>query len=115
MALPQTASLALAGPLGPIPGTTQGKAWYNEDDEGRPFTEVARSPFADVLPCHSSATLVLVWHDFSHNIEKGAVCQSQSGSVNVMYKQQRVKKGRPLWGIAATLPNARLHSGDVEI
>lgn len=40
MALPQTASLALAGPLGPIPGTTCGRAWYNEDDEAQAYSQV---------------------------------------------------------------------------
>ena len=33
MSLPQTACLALPGPLGPVPGTTFGRAWYSEDDE----------------------------------------------------------------------------------
>lgn len=33
MALPQTACLALPGPIGPVPGTPTGRAWYNEEDE----------------------------------------------------------------------------------
>lgn len=44
MALPQTASLALAGPVGPIPGTAWGRAWYAEDDEAQPYTEVHQTP-----------------------------------------------------------------------
>ena len=33
MALPQTACLALPGPLGPVPGTPKGRAWFREEDE----------------------------------------------------------------------------------
>lgn len=33
MALPQTACLALPGPLGPVPGTPHGRAWFSEEDE----------------------------------------------------------------------------------
>lgn len=33
MALPQTACLALPGPLGPVPGTPRGRAWFAEEDE----------------------------------------------------------------------------------
>ena len=33
MALPQTACLALPGPIGPVPGTPNGRAWYSEEDE----------------------------------------------------------------------------------
>ena len=33
MALPQTACLALPGPIGPVLGTPMGRAWYNEEDE----------------------------------------------------------------------------------
>ena len=33
MALPQTACLALPGPLGPVLGTLNGAAWFGEDDE----------------------------------------------------------------------------------
>ena len=33
MALPQTACLALPGPMGPVPGTPTGRAWFDEEDE----------------------------------------------------------------------------------
>ena len=33
MELPQTACLVLPGPLGPVPGTPQGRAWFDEEDE----------------------------------------------------------------------------------
>lgn len=33
MALPQTACLALPGPLGPVAGTPNGRAWFDEEDE----------------------------------------------------------------------------------
>ncbi|KAL3131160.1 hypothetical protein ABBQ38_000465 [Trebouxia sp. C0009 RCD-2024] len=33
MALPQTACLALPGPLGPVLGTPTGRAWFHEEDE----------------------------------------------------------------------------------
>lgn len=38
MALPQTACLALPGPIGPVPGTPNGRAWYNEEDEDESLT-----------------------------------------------------------------------------
>ena len=50
MALPQTASLALAGPLGPVPGTACGRAWYAEDDEVQPYTAVRLTADAVVQP-----------------------------------------------------------------
>lgn len=40
MALPQTASLALPGPLGAVPGTIKGRAWFAEEDEEEPLSEV---------------------------------------------------------------------------
>ncbi len=36
MSLPQTACLALPGPIGPVPGTPNGRAWYVEEDEEEP-------------------------------------------------------------------------------
>lgn len=38
MALPQTACLALPGPIGPVLGTPTGRAWYNEEDEDNGLT-----------------------------------------------------------------------------
>ena len=38
MALPQTACLALSGPIGPVPGTPNGRAWYSEEDENESLT-----------------------------------------------------------------------------
>lgn len=38
MALPQTACLALPGPIGPVPGTPTGRAWYQEEDEAEHAT-----------------------------------------------------------------------------
>ncbi|DBA84147.1 TPA: hypothetical protein ACH3X1_006618 [Trebouxia sp. C0004] len=38
MALPQTACLALPGPIGPVPGTPNGRAWYSEEDEDESLT-----------------------------------------------------------------------------
>jgi len=38
MALPQTACLALPGPIGPVPGTPNGRAWYTEEDEDESAT-----------------------------------------------------------------------------
>ncbi|DBB02306.1 TPA: hypothetical protein ACH3X3_011319 [Trebouxia sp. C0006] len=35
MALPQTACLALPGPIGRVPGTPNGRAWYSEEDEDK--------------------------------------------------------------------------------
>ena len=35
MALPQTACLALPGPLGPVIGTPNGRAWFDEEDEAK--------------------------------------------------------------------------------
>ena len=40
MALPQTASLALSAPLGPVPGTAKGRAWFAEEDEDHHFPQV---------------------------------------------------------------------------
>lgn len=44
MALPQTACLALPGPLGPVPGTPSGRAWFDEEAEAEVPTSLA-------LPC----------------------------------------------------------------
>ncbi len=38
MVLPQTACLALPGPIGPVPGTPNGRAWYSEEDDDGSFT-----------------------------------------------------------------------------
>ncbi len=44
MALPQTACLALPGPIGPVPGTPNGRAWYSEEDEDE-------SPTVSIILC----------------------------------------------------------------
>ena len=41
MALPQTACLALPGPLGPVLGTPTGRAWFDEEDEAEVQTAFA--------------------------------------------------------------------------
>lgn len=55
MALPQTACLALPGPLGPVAGTPRGRAWFDEEDEAE-ATEVQTSSGIGICCCSNRCT-----------------------------------------------------------
>lgn len=55
MALPQTACLALPGPLGPVLGTSKGRAWFDEEDEAEAIEVQAGTHFG-ICPCSTSCT-----------------------------------------------------------